>query len=163
MRTTTDRRTPTTQRRQKVSLPEVDRHAAYTAALGWLPLRSTRCVPVGCWWDAIRVPEETAIRVYDVLAPRGPVLANPYSQVWHFLLDLGSVANWRVPPSRRMRAGSLLAIPPGELLLQREEFRSRSRDVHWVVPPGQGRTQPIALSKALTSRQVLGQGSGYVQ
>ena len=162
MRTPTDQRRPTPQRRREVGLPEVEPPTADVAALGWLPLRSTRCVPVGCWWDAIRVPEEIAIRVYDVLGPCGPVLANPYSQVWHFLLDPGSAGNWHVPPSRRMRAGSLLAIPPGELRLQPDEFRSRSRDVHWAVPPGRGRTQPVALNKALTSRRVAGRGSGYV-
>ena len=139
-----------------MSLPELDRHAAYARSLSWVPTRTTQLVTVGSWWDAIRVREDIAIRVYEKLGDRGPVLANPYSGVWHFLLDLGSISEWRVPSSRRMRAGSLLAVPPGRLVLEPEQFRCRSRDVHWAVPPGCGRTEPAALRKVLRSRHVHG-------
>ncbi|MBQ0853417.1 hypothetical protein ACFU9Y_01365 [Streptomyces sp. NPDC057621] len=112
----------------------------------WLrPLHpEVRTLPAGQWWDAVRVPLATGMRILDHLGPRtGAVIEDGYGGVLYWLVPPGEAATWDVPPARILGQGSHVAVPP--------RHRTYAPGLHWRVPPTRTRhwTDPAHLHAAL--------------
>ncbi|KAB7835526.1 hypothetical protein [Streptomyces mobaraensis] len=113
----------------------------------WVPLDRVRSVAAGEHWQAVRTSLLLGERALGCLGKSiGPVIRAPYTAHMVFLLGLNSLSSssWKVPGARLLPGGARVEIPPGTI-------RS-GRDVHWAVPPDQGRTDPSALRAALNGQ-----------
>lgn len=101
----------------------------------WMPAAGTISVlPAGRWWDAIVVPQQRGLDVLEVLDHEtghtpGPVvwdqnLANPRL---YFLVPVGTAADWAVPDTIALSAGTYVGIPGGTTL--------EPPGAHWLCPP----------------------------
>ncbi|MEW1633493.1 hypothetical protein AB0469_05425 [Streptomyces sp. NPDC093801] len=113
----------------------------------WEPcLAATYQGVCGTDFHAIRVPAGPAAAAHARLGAEGPVLASAYSGVWYWLLRTTAIdpASWSVAGTRVMPAGRFISIPP--------TATRTGPDVHWIVPPGEGSTSPVALARALAGQ-----------
>lgn len=111
---------------------------------GWVPGGScAHSVPADAHWHAIRVTYDAGQRALGTLDTSiGPVIASKLAEQVTFLLDLYSVASWNVAGARLLRPRTMVEIPP--------PTTTQGPDVHWLVLPGRGTTDPQALHAALT-------------
>ncbi|WP_121017123.1 hypothetical protein [Streptomyces sp. 3211.6] len=111
-------------------------------------LAATQQVRCGEDFHAVRVPAGPAAAAHARLGHQGPVLASAYTGVWYWLLPVKAIssATWKVAGSRVMPTGRLISIPPATA--------RTGPDVHWIVPPGQGRAHADMLAKALSGQVV---------
>ncbi|MFE8941104.1 hypothetical protein ACFYNX_26975 [Streptomyces sp. NPDC007872] len=101
---------------------------------------------VGQDFDAVRVPGNLGPDLAAILTAeggRGPVLADPYSGVWHFLTHPGTMSNgpWAGCGIRLMRPSTRLTVPAADVL--------HGQDLHWHVAPGNGHTTAKQLTANL--------------
>ncbi|MGP4112837.1 hypothetical protein ACTWP5_18255 [Streptomyces sp. 4N509B] len=116
----------------------------------WLPPSdvSARRVPCGCWWDAVRVPEDIGAVVLEALAGQsGPVIGDRCDGVYSWLVAPGAADGWRggLPVQVYGVACRLLVPSLGS---------SHTCWVEWLVQPEPGRdclTDPGLLNAALTA------------
>jgi diguanylate cyclase (GGDEF)-like protein len=136
---------------------------AYAARPSWLPYGGThRAVPAGTWWDAVRMPGRTGLRVLDALLrhgdrPPGPVIADLRGEAgepgapeegegrsrMYFLIPPRAAERWELPGARVLGRGSYVVVPDAAC--------TRPPGLHWIVPPGADRrlTSIHALRGAL--------------
>ncbi|CAL9423757.1 hypothetical protein SUDANB106_01926 [Streptomyces sp. enrichment culture] len=130
----------------------------------WLPYGGThRAVPAGTWWDAVRIPGRTGLRVLDALLrqgdrPPGPVIADLPAEGrvpggmpegdWdrsrmYFLIPPRAAERWELPGARVLGRGSYVVVP--------DAASTRPPGLHWIVPPAADRrlTSIRALRAAL--------------
>ncbi|WP_151478134.1 hypothetical protein [Streptomyces albicerus] len=105
-----------------------------------------RTLPAGEWWDAVRVPLATGVRILDHLGPRtGAVIEDGFggSGILYWLIPPGAAETWHLPPAQILGPGSHVAIPP--------RHRTCAPGLHWRVPPTRTRhwTDPASLHTAL--------------
>ncbi|WP_410538482.1 GGDEF domain-containing protein [Streptomyces sp. KL2] len=134
----------------------------------WLPYGGThRAVPAGTWWDAVRIPGRTGLRVLDALLrhgdrPPGPVIADLPAEGgvpggvpeggWdrsrmYFLIPPRAAERWELPGTRVLGRGSYVVVP--------DAASTRPPGLHWMVPPAADRrlTSIRALRAALEAAE----------
>ncbi|MCC2280552.1 hypothetical protein LKL35_34880 [Streptomyces sp. ET3-23] len=134
---------------------DIDPYDAYEAQRNYDRFRGERVVSIpgvirvrcGGEWDAVRVPPELGQQALKELGPDiGPVLASNYARQWTFFIDRGSADWWdlRAHGVRLLRRDTVIELP---LTVS----RARTRDVRWVVPPGDW-SDPQQLYRAFGGR-----------
>jgi hypothetical protein len=105
---------------------------------------AVRMLPAGEWWDAVRVPLATGLRILEHLGTRtGAVIEDGYGGVLYWLVPPGAADTWDVPAAHILGPGCHVAVPP--------RHRTYAPGLHWRVPPTRTRhwTDPAALHAAL--------------
>ncbi|MGW2692302.1 hypothetical protein ACWC3Y_10625 [Streptomyces sp. NPDC001296] len=78
-------------------------------------------------WDAVRVPRQRGAAAMEILGARcGAVL--DYPQALFFFVARGTAADWDVPGTTAVGAGTTLTIPPARY--------THGPGPHWRVCPG---------------------------
>ncbi|RLU82483.1 hypothetical protein CTZ27_29565 [Streptomyces griseocarneus] len=109
----------------------------------WVPDDCVRSVPADAHWHAVRVPFADGQHALRALGTSiGPVIASKLAGHVTFLLNLHSLPSWNVIGTRLLRPGTMVEIPPAAT--------TQGPDVHWLVLPGRGTTDPKTLQAALT-------------
>ncbi|MBP8539640.1 hypothetical protein GWI24_42655 [Streptomyces sp. MK37H] len=105
-----------------------------TRALPWKPPNTEiEALPVGEWWDAIRVPAFVGERALEVLGEATGAVIADYAQMY-WLITAGSAQYWRRLPQVQALNGapiSYIGIPPID--------RTTGPALHWRVPLGPDR------------------------
>ncbi|MEU8544801.1 hypothetical protein AB0C52_33190 [Streptomyces sp. NPDC048717] len=107
-----------------------------------------RVILCGRHVDAVRVPAHAGPDLAVALAAaggHGPVLADPYSGVWHLLTAPGTMESgpWAGAGIRLLRPGTRLTIPAADV--------TPGKDLYWYVPPGGGVTTASQLTAVLSA------------
>lgn len=119
----------------------------------WTPPNhdAVEALPVGVWWDAVRVPRPAAQGVLKSLGDAsGAVIEDPFACVCYWLIEPGSASRWNAAafhPVAVLQNAKLdltyLAVPPAR--------RIAGPGLHWRVPLTANRylTDTPALRAAL--------------
>ncbi|GAA2439992.1 GGDEF domain-containing protein [Streptomyces macrosporus] len=119
----------------------------HAARPSWLPYGGThRAVPAGTWWDAVRMPGRTGLKVLDAMLrygdrPPGPVIADLPGETGepmaeeereersrvYFLIPPRAADRRELPGARVLGRGSYVVVPDAASL--------RPPGLHWLVPP----------------------------
>lgn len=100
------------------------------STLDWLPVGSSvSLLPVGKWWDAVKVPGPMALEALVRLrGESGAVIEDPWADIYYWLVPVGKASTWAMPtaakiavlsdcahlvvPGARCTAGPRWHIPP---------------------------------------------------
>ncbi|WP_405860013.1 hypothetical protein OG407_20525 [Streptomyces sp. NBC_01515] len=118
-----------------------------TPTLDWMPAGcSMSLLPVGKWWDAVRVPRTIALEALGRLrGGTGAVIDDSWISVYYWLVPAGGASAWEMPGASRITVLSDTAhlVVPGP---------QSTAGPRWHVPPTLTRllTDPEKLHDALT-------------
>ncbi|MFE1956723.1 DUF6415 family natural product biosynthesis protein [Streptomyces sp. NPDC059479] len=117
----------------------------------WTPPTGTtvEMVPVGRYWDAVRVRSYIGERVIERMgANSGAVIEDWHGQVLYWLIPLGAADAWDLPLSAvvPLSVATFLSVPP-------VSYTGEEKRLRWIVPLTATRylTDPVLLHDALTA------------
>lgn len=90
---------------------------------------STRILPAGVKWDAVRVPRFMGLAVLDRMqSSPGSVIVDPQERALYFFVPKGATSSWDLAEVRLLRGGQFLVVPPSDRFLPPGPY--------WLVEPG---------------------------
>ncbi|KUJ69797.1 hypothetical protein ACZ90_08330 [Streptomyces albus subsp. albus] len=118
----------------------------------WLPPTGLdiTLLPVGRWWDAVRVPVSIGESAFRLLAgDTGAVIKDPYSARLYWLVRPETATDWTIPRVTVLSAGSYIGVPAWH--------RVHAPGLRWLAAPDRGRhlTDPVRLHAALEAALAL--------
>ena len=101
-------------------------------------------LPVGRWWDAVKVPSRLGYAALELLAHEsGAVIEDFFGSCLYWLVPPGTAAGWALPYISVLGQSCYLAVPPAH--------RTHQLGLRWLVPCREGQilTDPHLLHEAL--------------